>query len=756
MKNFNSLLLGSLLVIFGSCEPNEIELQNETGSLGDISSVNADDVASLIVPEGHDLRAISLQNTNIRLSENSRADAAKVRIYKIDNDVQKLLYQGSIDRANSINNLIMIPNHTSLISVQADLAMSTREWIISPAELDNLIIEDDPEIGFDDDDDFSSNNAGSKSSGNNPPTWNCNHYQEFSGNDDGDFKITSNSTQGMNVSENTSIYICSGASWNPASLTDWESKLTIYVASGASLSLNGALYSTIYNEGTFNGVNTIFRNKSEFDNWGTTNINGNLGVFSDNINIYGGTCNISGSLQIEGHFDNEGGTVNVDGSVAISDKLHNKEESTLSVGGNFTVNNGEFKNYCKTIISGNFVNSKKVEFKNASYTAITGSFTSNPDTDIKIKEGSIFKSASITSGGNIIGDHSYSIIETGSITFWSPSKKFKGELDICSDSYASSMGDNDVINTCTTFISSNSCSSGYNNVVDNDNDGSPEGVDVDDTNANVATYNFPQGQDSFFTTLYEDLYPCMGDYDLNDFVHNYTYREGINNGANNDGQNTYITEIKFDYKFPALGAVFNNSFVLRVMDGDNNATINLVNSDQYSINEITREHDTENNTTLFIFNNIKSIYTDNIGAFVNTDQIDYSDIPVISGTVSHINGAYDEFILKDGELGQEIHALYNELHINYRELNLPSMFFDEDNYLLCDDHSSGINGLFMNANGFPWVINDLPMELPWPKSGISIIEAYPNFDDFARILPDLDWYSDINGNRVEENMIIID
>jgi LruC domain-containing protein len=402
------------------------------------------------------------------------------------------------------------------------------------------------------------------------------------------------------------------------------------------------------------------------------------------------------------------------------------------------------------------VNNQEVEFKNASYTSITGSFLNNTSSDIKIKEGSIFKSASITSGGNIKGDHSYSIIETGSITFWSSSKKFEGELDICSSSYTSSMGDNDVINSCTTFISSSSCSPGYNNIVDNDNDGSVAGVDVDDNNPNVATYNFPQGQDSFFTTLYEDLYPCMGDYDLNDLVHNYTYREGINNGAGNDGQNTYITEIKFDYKFPALGAAFNNSFVLRVIDRDNNATISLVSSDSYSINDVTRQHDSENGTTLFIFNNIKSIYTDSANAFVNTDQIDYSNIPVISGTVSNINGAYDEFILKDGESGQEIHPLYNILHINYRALNSPSMFFDSNNFLQCDDSSSTIDNLFVNANGFPWVLNDIPMELPWPKSGISILEAYPNFDNFVTILPNSDWYSDTNGNRVLQNMIIID
>jgi LruC domain-containing protein len=749
----NFFILIFILALSQSCSREFLDASGQLAeeNVDDSSSEqlvgeNVDGITALVVPIGHDLRPITLQNTNINLSENSRAEIVKIKIFKIENNIYKLLYQGAIDREKPINNLVKIPNHTSLVSVQAELATGMREWIIAPSELDNLIIEDDIVTDSEESKSFTYSKSMSSSSGKNAPTWSCGNYDAFDGNDNGDFEITTNSTQSLIVDKNTSIYICSGSSWNPTLLTDWGSKLTIYVASGASLSLNGVLYSAIYNEGTFNGVNTIFSNKSEFNNWGTANMDGNLSVFSDEINIYGGTCNISGSLQVEGHFDNEGGTVNVGESVTISDKLHNKEGSTLTVGGNFTVNSGEFKNECKTTISGNFVNSKKVEFKNASYTSITGSFTSNPNEVVKIEEGSIFKSASITSGGDIKGSHAHSIIETGSITFWSSSNMFKGELDICSGSYTDSMGDGKVLSSCTTFISPNSCSPGYNNVVDNDGDGSVAGVDVDDSNPNVASYNFPQGQGSFFTAIYEDLYPCMGDYDFNDLVNNYTYQEGVNNGASNDGQNTYVTEIKFDYKFPALGGGFNNGFVLRVVDEDDNATLSLNISDLYSVSNTLRLHDSENNTTLFIFSNLKIMYTDNPTAIINTVRIDFTDIPVISGTIININGAYDEFVLAGGESGKEIHPLYNEFHNNYPALNLPSMFNDSTNFLRCDDSSSEPN-LFVNSNGFPWALNDLPIDLSWPIERASILDAYPNFDDFVTSDPTLDWYSDINGNR---------
>lgn len=228
-----------------------------------------DDITTLVVPNSHDLRPITLQNTNIILSEESRADTVKIKIFKIENNTYKLLFDGVIDRDKSINSVVKVPNNTSLLSVQADLVLGTREWIVTPSELENLIIEDE---AVTDTDTSGKSSTSAKSSAvapaADPPTWNCGDYAELSGNQSGNFKISTNSTQSLTVSQNTKIYICSGSSWNPSSFSDWGGKLTIYLTSGASLSLNGALYSTIYNEGTFNGVNTIFRNNSEFNNWG--------------------------------------------------------------------------------------------------------------------------------------------------------------------------------------------------------------------------------------------------------------------------------------------------------------------------------------------------------------------------------------------------------------------------------------------------------------------------------------------------------
>jgi hypothetical protein len=378
------LILIFLLALLESCNRDIPQTPSEEGYI-------TDDITTLVVPEGHDLRPIILENTNINLSEESRADFVKVKIYKIENSVNILVYSGSLDRNKSISNLVKIPNHVKLLSVQADLAVGTKEWIVTPSELENLVIEDD--VAFDVDADEAKSSTASKSSAtagaqDTPPTWNCNDYAEFEGKDDGDFKISNASTQGLNVDKGTKIYICSGGSWAPSYLNDNGNKLTIYVGEGATLTLQGNLNSTIYNVGTFNGSNFNISDKSEFDSWGTANISGNLNLSSNDVNIYGGTTNVSGSLNVNdnGHIDVDEGKLNVGGSATISGTFHNKQNSEINISGNLSVNsNGSFSNECSATISGNFINNKKVDFQNASYTVITGSFTNNSNGEVSVK-----------------------------------------------------------------------------------------------------------------------------------------------------------------------------------------------------------------------------------------------------------------------------------------------------------------------------------------------------------------------------------
>ena len=200
-----------LFALFQSCisefQKDIEEIAEEISE--EISENVSGGIANLVVPDGHDLRPISLQTANISLSENSRADLVKIKIFKLENEEQKLLYDGSIGREKSISSIIKVPNHTSLLSVKADLAIGVREWILNPSELQNFKIEDEITDNSDESKSSTSAKTSSSSSSNTPPSWNCSDYSEFNGNDDGNFKITNNSTQAITVNKNTSIYICS-------------------------------------------------------------------------------------------------------------------------------------------------------------------------------------------------------------------------------------------------------------------------------------------------------------------------------------------------------------------------------------------------------------------------------------------------------------------------------------------------------------------------------------------------------------------
>ena len=252
------------------------------------------------------------------------------------------------------------------------------------------------------------------------------------------------------------------------------------------------------------------------------------------------------------------------------------------------------------------------------------------------------------------------------------------------------------------------------------------GVDVDDNNPNVVSRNYPQGQGVFYSLIFEDLWPCQGDYDFNDLIVNYSFDEGRNG-------NDEITEFDFSFKVPALGGALNNFAVLRVMDTDNDAS--LTRSDSENIT-VERVHDATNQTTLFYFENLKSFYTSNEAAIVNTREMSYNSILQLTGTIDGVDGAYDIYMLKDGDETAEVHPNVID------GISGPSSFFNSS---LSGCHEGSVVD-FKTDEGFPWGMV-VPIEWQWPKEGIDILEAFPDFRTFVETNPSIDWYSSNNPTR---------
>ena len=310
-----------------------------------------------------------------------------------------------------------------------------------------------------------------------------------------------------------------------------------------------------------------------------------------------------------------------------------------------------------------------------------------------------------------------------------------------SDELIGGNGNDDIDNgsggNVTEGGSAESCEpSCYSPSTDADGDGYASiesgGIDVDDSNPNVVSRNYPQGMDGFYSVIFEDLWPCQGDYDFNDLIMNYNFSEGLN------GDNM-ITEFDFGFKVPALGGAYNNYAVLRVYDPDDNAV--MVRNDGQNIVG-NRVHDAVNQSTLFYFENLKSFYTANESAIINTREKTYPTVLEMEGTVAGVDGAYDVFILKDGDVTMEIHP------------NVTDGISGASSFL-----STSVGGChegevvdFKTDEGFPWGMV-VPIEWEWPKEGVDILEAYPDFRTFVESDPSLDWYSNENPSRNLDKII---
>src|SRR5690606_6148145 len=88
---------------------------------------------------------------------------------------------------------------------------------------------------------------------------------------------------------------------------------------------------------------------------------------------------------------------------------------------------------------------------------------------------------------------------------------------------------------------------------DQDGDGVSDVLDEFPTDPNRAFINYFPSQNNWGTLAFEDQWPDMGDYDLNDLVVNYRYAF-ISNAQNN------VVDLNADFNVVAVGASFENGF----------------------------------------------------------------------------------------------------------------------------------------------------------------------------------------------------
>lgn len=245
-------------------------------------------------------------------------------------------------------------------------------------------------------------------------------------------------------------------------------------------------------------------------------------------------------------------------------------------------------------------------------------------------------------------------------------------------------------------------------------------------------------QSIYGTLAYEDLWPSQGDYDMNDFVVNYTYILGKN-------ESNEVVGINLEFEPIAKGAAASTQIGFGI-------ELPLNRSNISSVVGATLEEGNEN-ATFIIWENVSNIANFS-GAFVNTDKsknfvsadkktlaVTFSS-PVSGSSLSFMK--FNPFIF----VGSRSHEIHLPDYQPTAKMNFDLLHTGVD----CSDRSTGIyyrmKDRYSWALDFPRATKDSPA-WKYPKEHSSIISAYPNYLDWIIDKDNTSWYEENNSNTEE-------
>lgn len=268
-------------------------------------------------------------------------------------------------------------------------------------------------------------------------------------------------------------------------------------------------------------------------------------------------------------------------------------------------------------------------------------------------------------------------------------------------------------------------------------DGEVEDYKVDIAAQNITSTHYPS-PNSWATLAFEDNWPLVGDYDMNDLVVHYRL-------SSFNAENT-LMRVKIEGEIVAIGASYHNGFAFRIpgllsSEIDTSRMSFKINDVEQSVSPL----EANRNEAIFIIaddlwdfvtagedckyyrtedgcgSNIQMTFSLEIPLEANVQKSDVADFP------------YDPFVFSSK--GQERNYLFGEAPNRRFEIHLknqsPTEAFQANFLGRGDDASNANNGeYFINANGMPWALN-IPYEWQHPLEYMDIKYAYPNFHGFV-------------------------
>ncbi|MCH8566889.1 MAG: LruC domain-containing protein [Balneolales bacterium] len=464
------------------------------------------------------------------------------------------------------------------------------------------------------------------------------------------------------------------------------------------------------NMGILNAPGLNVNNGAEFINHNQANISGNF----NNSNLF--TNN--GRLEVAGNFANNSNSL--------------------------TVNN------CTIIVSGDFDQNSTLD--NNSYIEVTGRTTANGSTNTNFGPGGLLETTDLTVNGDINGPNSaYARINVALRTVINGGGSINNLMDIC-DAFGIDRNNGTIgsgVTYCDAFIPPSSCNpgAGDNSGSDSDGDGVPDDQDEYPDDPDRAFNNPYPAAGVFGTLAFEDLWPSLGDYDMNDLVLDYHINE-VTNASNG------IVDIEFIFVIRAIGAALESGFGVELpVPFGSVASVTGTRTPKGLVTLNGNGTEAGHSRAVIIMTDDS---TENIGRFVNTqnpaNHVQEDTIRVSVTFNSPVTREqlgtppYKPFIFVKEDRTHEIHlpgmsptALADLSRLGTRD----------------DDSRPSQNRYFKSRNNLNWAIN-VPVSIPYPLESVDKTLAYPNFRNWAESggSANPDWYLDLPGNRVENLLYI--
>lgn len=286
----------------------------------------------------------------------------------------------------------------------------------------------------------------------------------------------------------------------------------------------------------------------------------------------------------------------------------------------------------------------------------------------------------------------------------------------------------------------------YNILIDTDFDGVVDSDDEYPEDSSRAFNNFfPLS--GFATLVFEDSWPSKGDYDMNDVVIDYQFKNILNK------ENKLVQTIA-TFVLKASGASFNNGFGFQlpnnnIINSDISVTGNIMNANYITLDNNGTESN-QNKPTIIVFDNAFGVLHHPGGTGINTVMGSIYVNPVkINVVINYPAYKYNEqqldishfnpFIIINKVRGREVHLPDNAP----TSLATPSLFGTQ-----VDNSNALLNRYYKTATNLPWALN-IYESFSYPIEKTPINEAYTHFIDWVVGNGEVyqTWYKDLDGNR---------